>query len=33
MFLIAPGMNALANWDAAERRKKDVRGEFERLFH
>jgi hypothetical protein len=33
MFLIAPGMRALASWDADERRKKDMRGKFERLFH
>jgi hypothetical protein len=33
MFLLAPGVHALASWDAAERRKKGVRGKFERLFH
>jgi hypothetical protein len=33
MFLIARGARGLARWDGAERRKKGVRGKFERLSH
>ena len=32
MFLIAPGAHAPARWDGAERRKKGVRGKFEKVI-